>query len=406
MSDLKKFKKKINHKPIQQKYLRKATQLKRFFLNVTSHSYLAPSIYITLSLFVFFILIIIFNTYILRLKVETAVVNVPIETVIAPASGYIADIYVRNGQQVKKGDPLVKIENIDLERDLRLALINTKESQLSVKYYQNLLANEQQKLKIYQHIGTSRVISADSRVNSSTQDMLAAEKNLQRLRVLYKKHYISKANWDNEFAKYIRIKEKLRYAKAQKNLENSSLKAVAQGVYFTGNKLEGLEQDLHAELTSAKQKEALNQERVKLYSDLTKKLILKAPFDGTINQVLKSAGNTTDTIKPIVLIEQTRAHKNIVAYLTQNEIAHIGSIEQVKIYLPSTGKVYKGKITEINRTDGFIDVIKAQFRWRNIDMDRSGMVTIDLELEDQKSFNGEAFAGMPAIIYFSKRFFL
>ena len=335
-----------------------------------------------------------------------AVVNTPIETIVAPVSGYITDVYVTAGEIVKKGVPLVKIENINLERDLGLAKIKAKESSLNVEYYKNLLANEQQKLKIYQHIGSNRLISANTLVNSSQQDMLAAKNHLQRLSILYKKQYVSKSNWENGVAKYVRVKEKLRYAKAQQNLENHSLNAVNKGLYFTGNKLEGIVQDLSAELEAAKKKEILSRERVNLYTKLSNKLVLTAPFDGKINQIIKSAGNTTDNAKPILLIEQTRAHKNIIAYLTQNEIAHIGDANKVKIYLPSTGKMYRGKITEINRTDGFIDVVKAQFTWRDLQMDRSGMVSIDIQQNDQFSFNNEAYAGMPVVIYFSRRFLL
>ncbi len=371
-----------------------------------SHPFLVPGIYIVLGTFLLFILAMIFNTHVLRLKIEMAVVNAPIETIVSPVSGYITEVYVTRGTQVKKGTPLLKIENIDLERDLQLALIQVKESKLSIEYYETLLSHEQRKLDIYKHIGSNRVVSANSLVNSSEQDMLTTKNNLKRLKVLYKKRYMSKANLESGYAKYIRAKEKLRHAKAQQNLQKNSLHAVDNGVYFTGNKLEGTEQNLLAKLAAEKQKQILNQERVNLYTYLTEKLILKAPFDGKINQLIKSAGNTTDNIKPIILIEKNSISRNIVAYLTQNEIAHIGDTGKVKIYLPSTGRVYRGKVTEIDRTDGFVDVVKAQFRWRDVDMDRSGMVTIDIQQGEQKAFNDEAFAGMPVIIYFSKRFFL
>jgi len=95
-------------------------------------------------------------------------------------------------------------------------------------------------------------------------------------------------------------------------------------------------------------------------------------------------------------------NKNIIAYLTQDEIIHIGSSRQVKIYIPSSGKTYRGKILEINRTDGFIDEIKAQYRWRSFQLDRSAMVTISVMGMDQKNFNQQVFSGMPAIVYFSK----
>ena len=373
---------------------------------IKSHPFLAPGLYIFSGLVVFFILIMMFNTYVLRLKIEMAVVNAPIESIVAPMSGYITEVYVASGDQVKKGMPLLKIENIDLERDLRLAKILVKESTLSIEYYEQLLSHEQQKLKIYKRIGHNRVTSANALVNSSKQDRMAAKKNFERVEVLYKKNYMTKANLESAYAKYVRANEQFRHAKAQQHLQDHSLHAVDQGVFFTGNKLEGTGQHVLAKLEAEKKKKLLNQSRVELYTYLSEKLVLKAPFDGTINQLIKSAGNTTDHINPLVLIEKDNIHRNIIAYLTQKEIAHIGDTRQVKIYLPSTGSVYRGKVTEIDRTDGFVDLVKAQFRWRDLEMDRSGRVIIDIQPSEQIAFDDEAFAGMPVVVYFSKKFFL
>lgn len=382
------------------------TNNKHIIYNVMNHRYFMPTIYAISGVILLFILTVMFNTYILCLKVETAVVTAPIETMVAPVSGFISEIYVLPGQKVKKGTPLLKVENIDLERDLKLARVQLEESKLQIAYYQHLLTNEEQRLKVYQSVGSSRVESAQTMVNVSKQDMLTAKYNINRLKTLHDKHYISEANWEAELAKYVNAQERLKSAKAQHELEHNSLNAVDKGIYFTGSKIEGTTHDLSAELEAAQNKTKLNEERVKIYEGLIAKLTLRAPYDGVITQILKTAGNTTDNNKPVLLVEQIKINKNIVAYLTQSEIAHISSPDKVKIYIPSTGKTYLGKITEINRTDGFVDTIKAQYKWRDLEMDRSAMVTIDISNSDQKDFNMQAFSGMPVIVYFSRRLFV
>jgi multidrug resistance efflux pump len=368
-----------------------------------SHPYFTPGLYILSGLFLFFSLIVIFDTYVLRLKVEMAVVSAPIETMVAPVGGYITEVFVTNKQQVKKGDPLLKIENIDIERDLQLARLQVEEAKLNVAYYQHLLENEHQRLNVYRNIGSHRVESAETTVNMSKQDLLTAQHNLQRMKVLHRKHYISDASWDAEVTKFVSAQERLKSAKAKKALENNSLGAVDKGMYFTGTKLEGVGRDLLAEFEAAQKKEKINEDKVKIYEHLVDQLIMRAPFDGEVTQVLKSAGNTTDNVKPILFIEQRQTNKNIIAYLTQNEILHIRAPDNVKVYIPSTGKTYYGKIRSIDRTDGFVDIVKAQYRWRDFDLDRSAMVTIEVENKGVKSFDKQAFAGMPAIVYFSRK---
>lgn len=360
--------------------------------------------YCGLGIILFFILVIIFNTYVIHLKVETAVVSVPIETISAPVSGFIEQLFVAPGNQVQKGSPLVKLENIEIERYLQIARIEKEESQLNVDYYQNLLSNEIQRVTIYKNIGSNRVTSAAAMANVAKQELSSALKNMNRLKKLYNKHYLSEANWDVALNNYYNAKDKMKSTLAQMNLENNSLNSVEAGMYFTGNKIEGSSNDLKVEIDAAKKRLRINESKVQFYEKILAKLTLLAPFDGKVTQILKSVGNTVDNAKPILLIEQTNTNKKIIAYLTQEEILHLNSRRKVKIYIPSLGKVYQGTIININRTDGFIDEVKAQYQWRNINFDRTATVTIDVSKKDEVSFNREIFAGMPAIIYFPRKF--
>lgn len=373
------------------------------WLNISKHRFFTPSIYAILGFMVFLSVLMIFNTYALHLKVETAVVNTQIETMIAPLNGYISKVYITAGEQVKKGTPLLKIENIYMERELQLAKIQSAESKLNIDYYEQLLSSEQQRLKIYKKIGKNRVISAKTQVNMSEQNVLTTQHNLARYTKLNQKHYVSEASLEAERAKYLSAQEKLADAKAQQRIEKHALHAVSNGMYFTGTKTEGIIHDLEAELVSAQKRAELNDRRVKVYERLIKKLTLIAPFDGKITQILKSEGNTTDKIQPILFIEKQNSAKHIIAYLTQDEIIHIGA-KNVKIYLPSLSKAYVGKIIEIDRTDGFIDEVKAQYRWRDFQIDRSAKVTIDIMQDKKDHFDTIAFSGMPVIVYFPKKF--
>ena len=368
-----------------------------------NHKIFTPILYFISGVLLLFFIIVLFNTYVLRLKVETAVVSTLIETMTAPTNGYVKDIYVAVGETVKKGSPLITIENLDLERELQLARIQVDESKLTVFYYKNLLENERQRLNIYKKIGSSRVASAQTLVNMSKQNLMITQHTLERFNILNKKNFISTENLETAQSKYISAQEELKNAQAHKQLENHSLKALKKGLYFTGNKAEGIERDLYTELNTAKKRVEINKSKISLYENLIKKLTLTAPFDAVIIRILKSNGNTTDTIKPLLLIEKNKANKTIIAYLTQDEIIHIGSSNKVKIYIPSSGKTYHGRIMEINRTDGFIDAMKAQYRWRDFQVDRSAMVTIALQKSEQLEFDKHAFPGLPAVIYFAKK---
>ena len=370
---------------------------------IVKHRLFTPLVYTASGIFLFCAIIIIFDTYVLRLKVETAVVTSMIETMVAPMGGYITNIYVDSGERVNKGAPLLTIENMDLEQALQMARVQVEESKLNVNYYNRLIKNEQQRLKVYKNIGLTRVKSAKTRVKASMLDVITAQHHFERYQVLKKKNYISTANLEDAQAQYRSAQEKLKNAKAHQQLENHSLRAVKKGMYFTGTKTEGIEQDLYAELNLANKKVALNEARVKVYENLIHKLTIVAPFEGIVTQLLKSPGSTTGTTQPLLFIEKRNANKLITAYLTQDEIIHIGTSKAVKIYIPSSGNVFHGRIMNIDRTNGFIDEIKAQYRWRDFQIDRSATVTIALNKDEQTRFDKRAFSGLPVTIYFSRK---
>ena len=373
-------------------------------LSILNRTHLTPILYALSGITLLFVLIIIFQTYVLRLKVETAVVSSQIETMVAPVNGYITHVFVAPGGLIKKGAPLLRIENLDLERKLQLARVEVAESKLNIDYYQQLLMNEQERLSVYKKIGATRVDSALTLVNQAKQAVLTAQHDVERFTELNKKNYVSAANLETVRANYLNAQEALNNANARHQLENHSLNAVKEGMYFTGTKTEGISRDLDAELTAAQKRVQLNETRVKIYEALIKKLTLIAPFDGKVTQILKSAGNTTDMVQPLIFIENISVSKQIIAYLTQDEIIHIGASGKVNLYIPSSGKTYHGKIVEINRTDGFIDEVNAQYRWRDFQVDRSARITIAIQNRDQRAFDQDAFSGMPLIAYFSKKF--
>lgn len=378
------------------------SEKENLLLRLTKHRHFASVFYIIAGLFLFISFAIIFFTHVLRLKVETAVVSADIEEMVAPMSGYVSEVFVSAGAMVKKGDPLLKIENIELDRELQLARARAAEYKLNINYYHHLLNNEQQRLKIYKKIGNNRVTSAKALVNMAKQELLSAQQKLDRYTVLYKKHFVSKAELDLIVSNSISAKEKLRKTIAQQHLQHHALKAVDEGMYFTGTKTEGIERDLFAELEAAKERGKLNDDRVNIYKNIVSKLTLKAPFNGKVVKILKSESNTADNVKPIIFIERSSSNKSITAYLTQDEIIKINAVKPVKIYVPASGEVYHGKIVEINRTDGFVDEIRAQYRWRDFAIDRSAIVKILVQDNDQTRFANQAFSGMPVIVYFTK----
>ncbi len=259
------------------------------------------------------------------------------------------------------------------------------------------------RISVYKNISNSKMISAKAMTNISSSEANLAKIKLERMRVLYKKHYISESEWEADIANYNKAQENKKNMQAKEHMEGESLESIKNGMVFTGDKVEGTLGEIKAQIQSAEQKIKLFQDRVNVYEAILTRLIIKAPFDGKVIEVLKSAGSTIDNMKPILILEQTNAKHEVIAFLTQSEILQVDVKRPVKIYIPSTGSIYNGKVESIDRTAGFIDEIKAQYRWRNLDIDRSATVKVSINKEEETRFADTIEAGVPVIAYFSKR---
>ena len=361
--------------------------------------------YLILGCILFLCICILVKSYLLEIKVETSVVNTPIQLMVAPTAGFIKEINIEPSTLVKKNQVLVKLEDLEIEKEKKLAEIDLEDAKLYQQYLINLLATEKERLLLYKNIGLNQVTSSTANVKMSEQELTTAKNNLQRMSVLHQKHYITEKNWDEVLAQYKAAQSKLSAAVSQQNIEQHSFNMVKNGLYYTGNKIEGSEQDIKSQISLAENKISLLTNKVKIYDTLQYKLTLTAPFDGKVIRIFNTAGNTIERGKPLLLIEPLNQPKQILAYLTQNEITHIGHDSIVKIYVPFLQQKFHGKIVSMDRTNGFVDEINAQYRWRDLDLDRSAVVVISVVSSEQQKFNKLMSAGMPVIIYFKKQIF-
>ncbi|MBA3661983.1 MAG: HlyD family efflux transporter periplasmic adaptor subunit [Gammaproteobacteria bacterium] len=360
------------------------------------------SLYSLSGIILLIILLLSFNTYILHLKVTTAVIAATIEPIHAPLSGYISHVYIKQNQVITKGSPLAKVENNDIEKDLQMAKLAFEEAQCTVDYYQTLLRNEQDRLKLYQQVGQNRIAAANATVDIAKAEYTTTKKQFGRLQPLFKKRYLSQSDWDIVEAKLRTADDKLKNVTALMHLEHDALQSVDKGIYFTGNKVEGRIQDLEAEIVAAKKKLSINRARVEMYTQFAQKFVITAPFTGRVVQLFKREGSVIENTKPLLLLQEMGAKKQIVAYLTQNEVTHLRMRARVKVYVPALNQIFHGKVVEINRTHGFVDEVNAQYRFRELGIDRSAQVTI--ELQNSAAKNNKVMAGLPAIVYFSRSF--
>jgi RND family efflux transporter MFP subunit len=79
---------------------------------------------------------------------------------------------------------------------------------------------------------------------------------------------------------------------------------------------------------------------------------LKAPFSGVVTQKNIDAGNMANPGMPILVIEQTGAYQ-VKASVAESDIAQIKAGAEAAIVIKSTGKIVKGRVSEVSPSSKF-----------------------------------------------------
>ena len=146
--------------------------------------------------------------------------------------GRIVDIYVKEGENVEKGRPLVKLDPTQLEsnKDAQLAALQTAQSDIQVSQSQvaaaqNQLSQAQQGLNAsqaavdtaLQSVASARqqVIASQTDVDARQKELEAADRELKRDIELREANVISRQEYDQRKDKFDQAQIALRNAKSR-----------------------------------------------------------------------------------------------------------------------------------------------------------------------------------------------
>lgn len=243
-------------------------------------------------------------------------------------SGRITEILVAEGDAVKKGDPLIRLDSEDVDRRIR-------DAELQVQIARSNRAR-------------SSTGSAQTAVSTAQDQLEKSQKNLEDSKALYSAGVISRQELDNAEAAVRAAGRALSDAQSALSTGNGASKTAALQVEAAENALSDLK---------------LQKQRMTLSADI----------DGTVTEVRAEAYDLVTQGTPVLTIESLNALQ-IVTYIGEYEIAKLSEGMSVDISGDSVGEAhYKGTIQEIGKVA--ISVKSGQA------VDKSVKVIVSLEGE-------------------------
>ncbi|QDG77382.1 HlyD family efflux transporter periplasmic adaptor subunit [Labrenzia sp. PHM005] len=350
--------------------------------------------YLILGLAVFgYVGVYIFAT-LFRLEVSTAVVSADRYEVTAPVSGRLTSLNVRTGNIAAAHLPLAFIENVQLVTDIRKAETALMQAQVELAEHELYLKAEADRETGYSLVAKNNLRQARAETVSLNLAVETARDRLERYKNLFDQGYLKRD---------VLATAQLELAAAESGLEKhlihvaelEQLGATAQDTgVLNGEKFNGLKPERIAEVARWQKEVDFRIADLKQLKDQQITIPISAGSNATVVDVIAAEGQTLKAGAPIAVLEED-VHRTITAFLTQEEVPQIRKGSPARIYVSAEDRWIEATVSQINRTDGFVDEITQMHRFRAPDS-RSAKVQLNTS-------EGELPAsGTPVIVYFER----
>lgn len=357
--------------------------------------------YFTAGLAVLGYAFLVLHSNFIRLEVQSAVVSAPVQPLLATTDGLVKKVLVYPGNSVLRQVPLMAFSNSSLQQRIDIAKVRIDRALLTMRTREKELDAERDKFGDYRLIAQSEVERITARIHSLQHRATLARAQVERFSTLRREGWATQSKLDDVELEYHTLNGELEQARVLMHERRELLDSIEAGRFFDGKRLEGKLQDLQAAAELAADEVMLAKDELTTLLRQRNSLIVPAPHNGRVLTLYKDDGATVKRGEQVGLFERDEA-RTVDAYMTQEEVLEIGLGDKATAYFPSLDRKVRAVVTDIDRTQGYLDEMGSRYQWRG-PKDRSAKVTLqflDIPLNEVRT----SFPpGLPVVVIFERR---
>jgi multidrug resistance efflux pump len=362
---------------------------------------LYSAFYLTLGLFVFGYTAVMMWSNVFRMEVQTAVITAPLVTVQAPGDGRVLWTNYKPGDAVPAGAVVLQVADNELERAIDLAEVEIREKSARRDFLRRQYTEALSELGDLATVERKNIEQDSLQLDTLKAAAELAEHQQVSVQQLFKKGYATRIQVDQARQKAIQaVNDRDR----QQVEVDARAKLAGHGVgqrFFNGSGFVGDRAKLEAEIKLAQEESEIAEAKRDALLAHRVRLAVVAPYDGVIMELPRVDHAPINRGDIIAILEQPAA-RQVTAYLTQDEVLRVGLGDKALVYVPSFDDMVEAKITEIDRTSGFVEQMAGRYGWRG-SMDRSAKVTLAFAESRTNEPTKTIRSGTPAIVLFESR---
>jgi len=271
-------------------------------------------------------------------ETDDAYVAGHLHQVSSRVEGTVSEVLVDDNQLVKEGEPMVRLDPLELEIGLQKAKANLNHARASEA--QARAAASQAKAQAGQ--AQAEVSQAEAKVLQAAAQFQVADQNKERNTRLYTSdnRAISKADMDNTGGQYDAAQAELKGAKAGREAAGSSLAAAAAA-----------EESAAAQLAAAQATVAAGEAAVRDAERLLSYTNITAPVTGRIGAKNVESGNRLQPGQAVLSVAEEATW--VVANFKETQLGRMRAGQKAELEIDALpGRRFTGKVESLSPASG------------------------------------------------------
>ncbi len=281
-----------------------------------------------------------------RLQVSTATLTAPMEELLSPTDGWIEELFVEEGQWVKKGDELFRMIDKEAAANEQEARRRVEEAEMAYRQALSLRDVEEEKIELYRDVLDAKMAASASRLTILQEQANLLKRHYDRTASLYQSGDVSVRELEVSESAYNTLLAEIETVKSQTSVDSANLAALENGFLIESGRFQANLPEREAELELAKARFALEQDALKRQHQ-ENTVVVKAPFDGRIADIPKSEGTSIRQGGEVLLLEESNARR-VEAWLSPEQARFVRLHDPATVELKALGFVFRGTVIEID----------------------------------------------------------
>jgi len=253
----------------------------------------------------------------------------------AEVSGRITNIYIREGDLVKKGQPMLKVDPTQIAEDVAGATAGLNQTQADLNQQQVAISSAENNVFSMQ----AQLNSAEADLQRTKSDLALAEANFKRNQQLLENGVIPKATFDQVQSNYLAAKasvdaQEARIAQMRTQVKDAQIRVDSQKAGFKASQA----------------RVAQTQSNLRKTQDLLYKTVKYSPIDGVVSSLPVKEGEfalASFSSTPLMTIADM-SEVNVEVKVDESDIANVKVGQPVKVKVDALGEQeIDGTVSEV-----------------------------------------------------------